>query len=72
MYQRLPDVLKVTLSINGHTVSSISELDEDLIANSIGPMSLEAACMGLVREICQSIWSRAKSKVWNGHEVDDE
>lgn len=64
------NILKITLSIEGQTVSSITQLDDDLVANSRGPMSLYSACLSCLRETTQALYAKAKAKRWNG--VDDE
>lgn len=68
--QKVANIIKLTLSINGQTVSSIAALNDDLIADSRGPMSLYSACLSVLREVTQALWARAKAKQWNG--VSDE
>jgi hypothetical protein len=62
----MSNIIKLTLSIVGRTVSSIAALDDDLIASSRGPMALYSACLGVLREVCQALYSRAKARDWNG------
>jgi hypothetical protein len=62
----MSNIIKLTLSINGRTVSSIAALDDDLIANSRGPMALYSACLGVLKEVTQALWMRTKEQQWNG------
>jgi hypothetical protein len=62
----MSNILKITLSIDGQTVSSIAALDDDLIRDSRGPMSLYSACLGCLKEVTQALYSRAKARDWNG------
>ena len=59
------NILKVTLSIGNQTVSSIAQLNDQIISDSRGPMSLYSACLGTLQEVTQSIYARAKAKSWN-------
>jgi hypothetical protein len=66
----MSNIIKLTLSIGGRTVSSIAALDDDLIASSRGPMALYSACLGVLREVCQALYARAKARDWNGIEEE--
>jgi hypothetical protein len=59
------NILKVTMTLQGQTISAIGELPE-VVIHSNGPMSLYSACMSLVQELSQDLYKRAREKQWNG------
>jgi hypothetical protein len=65
------NILKVTINFRGRTLSAIGKLP-DVAHVSEGPMSLEGACMGLVKGLCQALFRKAKAKLWKSKEEDDE
>jgi hypothetical protein len=65
----MSNIIKVTLCVGGRTVSSIAALDDDLIANSRGPMALYSACLGVLREVCQALYARSKALEWSQNTV---
>jgi hypothetical protein len=68
----MSNIIKVTLCVGGRTVSSIAALDDDLIANSLGPMALYSACLSVLKEVTQALWLRTKEQQWNGVSDDNE
>jgi hypothetical protein len=55
------NMLRVTLNIHGKIMSAYAPLDDAALVAE-GPMALESGCMGLVREISQELFRRAKGR----------